>query len=233
MFSFVENLWLSAQIFCVPDTTAHMRFENIMASWFGLLLHCASIEKYTLRLCSASKAGKKRKKHTILFPEFEIFRSEDRDMAPPSKSINCADRVIHFRHKLSEGKADQNRASCKDHYTVMNTAYGEAAQDVLLWIDNALIVVQCKLRNDALVPKEIGTILENLTKYRGNLWFQTTPDEGASLTVASNLGLPVIVETDVMFVLLSTGGLTGPAKSASESCTGLSFHIFVSAKHHC
>ena len=236
MASYIKNVWLHTQLFCVPDTKAHLRFENLMAYWFGLLLHCACVEKYTLRLCSALKA---EKKHTILFPEFEIFRSEDRDMDPPSQLIDCADRVIHFKYKLSEGKADKNRASCNDHYTIMNTAYGDTAQDLLLWIDKKLIVVQCKLRSDALVQKEIDDILEKLTKYRGVLWFQTTPDGGVSLPVASNLGLPEIVEKDVMFVLLSTGGLTEPAKSAFESCTGfkrridlLTIPVFESVHNH-
>ena len=127
MASYIKNVWLHTQLFCVPDTKAHLRFENVMAYWFGLLLHCACVEKYTLRLCSASKADKK---HTILFPEFEIFRSEDRDMDPPSQLIDCADRVIHFKYKLSEGKADKNRASCNDHYTIMNTAYGDTQHKI-------------------------------------------------------------------------------------------------------
>ena len=95
------------------------------------------------------------------------------------------------------------------------------------------------LRSDALVQKEIDDILEKLTKYRGVLWFQTTPDGGVSLPVASNLGLPEIVEKDVMFVLLSTGGLTEPAKSAFESCTGfkrridvLTIPVFESVHNH-
>ena len=81
--------------------------------------------------------------------------------------------------------------------------------------------------------------MEKLTKYRGVLWFQTTPDGGVSLPVASNLGLPEIVEKDVMFVLLSTGGLTEPAKSAFESCTGfkrridlLTIPVFESVHNH-
>ena len=202
---FVQQMITEAQLyFTVPVAKAWERFENVMAYFFGLVLHCSHALKRNLRLFSESTDSD----CTVLFPAYQ--------MNPPGKDITlnhprvfrpCDMRVLKLEHKISGPKALDNSISCEGNDAVFICAKTEDAIDLILYVDTRLVVLQSKFYFDTCVTRPaLNKMLRQLTDFRGKLWRTSPGDEHPVL--AKKLGLASIEEKDVVFVLLATAGLT-------------------------
>ena len=221
-------MFTEAQLyFAVPVAKAWERFENVMAYFFGLVLHCSHALKRNLRLFSESTDSD----CTVLFPGFTMHgpRKAKDSLSYPQTYRDYSQRVIELPYKISGPAASKitDSSSCGGHDCVFVCKKGETAVDLILFVGKRLILIQLKLYCDPVPQDDLKTMLTNLTKhFRHKLW--CTSKSTKFPFVAENLGLPCIYEKDVMFVLLATAGLAQPRTGATvalhaNSCSGMYF----------
>jgi hypothetical protein len=95
---------------------------------------------------------------------------------------------------------------------------GEKAVDFFLWLDGTLFAIQSRNLADA---HGVDALLDDITlatQFRGVLW--RSEQESGALPIAERLGLPLISESSVIFVLLARSGLAAPKSSAASGRRG-------------
>lgn len=213
------------------ESSAALRFESMIATWMGLFLFCLSVSDEThFFLFSSDKTNAK----PVLFPGLKFYCRKDSRLPKANIQVSKPKTVtpeiienIEFQIFKKE-RTDDNHTPPKNKSSdirVFTCAAGEAAVDLMLWLGDKLVVVQCRLYNRAMPTKKLKKDLKNLTKhFRGKLWTADTDKMEIEVPyVAAELGLPRIEEEDVVFVLLSPNGLAEPKTDDGglEICTSV------------
>jgi len=124
----------------------------------------------------------------------------------PETQVVIKDLQFQMFRKQQDKSRNTSKKTEASNGTVFKCEKGEAAVDLMLWLGRKLVLIQCRLYKKAMSTKALQEDLKNLTThFRNKLW--TTGKENGIPFVAAELGLPRIVERDVVFVLLSPSGL--------------------------
>ena len=161
-----------------------------MAHWVSLFLHCARVAGHQeLYLVSASKYDS-----PVLFPGFQQIG----DYNQPERVTIGEKHVVYdqLKHKITSGQLHTIQHPFSTTICVNN----EPAVDVILSFGKKLVLVQCRLWEDAVGLTKWKGDLENLKKFRDKLWY--AKNEKQNKTVP---GIPK--EEDVVFVLMSPSGV--------------------------
>ena len=212
------KLWQDAAIAQVIAESSALRFESMMSTWIGLFLFCLSVsDEEQFFLCSSDDTNAK----PVLFPGLKFYRRKDSRLTKVNIQVSKPKAVTPISIEkipfqiFKKKRTDANHTAPKNKPSdirVFTCTAGEVAVDLMIWLGNKLVVVQCRLYNCAMLTKKLKKDLENLTKhFRERLWTADTDKMKTEVPcVAAELGLPRIEEDDVVFVLLSPNGLAKP-----------------------
>jgi hypothetical protein len=212
----VANLWRSASIPKVVHKDCALRFESMMSAWLELFLSCLQIsDQRELYLCSFDDDDTYER--TTIFPGLKLMRRKNQNhpsfldpkityTLSPETQVVIKDLQFQMFRKQQDKSRNTSKKTEASNGTVFKCEKGEAAVDLMLWLGRKLVLIQCRLYKKAMSTKALQEDLKNLTThFRNKLW--TTGKENGIPFVAAELGLPRIVERDVVFVLLSPSGL--------------------------
>ncbi len=212
----------------VPECQA-TRFELVGLRAMQVVLRCyqlAKVERFHL-----VEMGQTSDTPRGLLRGFRIVG----DNPASRKTFRTPDqvKVLHLQQQLTSSQAgsvtmldDARQPQDKDQPTslpsgsLLRTMTGETAVDFFLWLDGTLFAIQSRNLAEAHGVDALLKDIAHLTRFRDVLWRNAQNELQTAPTAAKRLGLPLISERDVIFVLLARSGLSVPKQCGGSGGSG-------------